>query len=248
MVAAILAATVCFVLSIAQISALGREHSAPVAALIGLAALFAIAAALLVWVAIRLEHRFRSSFVPARATTPAPHPATVRHPRNGPASRIISAVIVVGAVVLLALLTLNLHSQASRSQDTQAHGLSRHARVVSVRTINNDTRYDSWITYDYVVALTVPAGTVRTTVVHDPTRDFQEFDPGDSITVLVDPHQLSYAELPGLPVESRWWFVGPLTLGLIFLGLAALLITEEIKHRRLRAAQPRESSAPGGAQ
>jgi hypothetical protein len=92
------------------------------------------------------------------------------------------------------------------------------------------------------VALAVPAGTVTRTVAHDPTRDFQRFDRGDTIRVLVDPQQADYAELPGIPVESSWWFAAPLTLAVVFLALAVLITAEEIRHRR--SAGTRSRPAP----
>jgi hypothetical protein len=235
-VAALLAATFCFVGCVAEISALGREHEAPVAALIAAAAAFAVAALVLVRVAIRLEHRFRSGQPGVRAPASAARRAPARHPRNGPASRIAGAVIIVGAVAALTALAVSLHSQASLSSYTQRHGLARAAKVEAVHPVSHDTSHDSWTTYDYGVVLAVPAGAVTRTVAHDPTRDFQRFDPGDTIRVLVDPRQPGYAELPGIPVGTSSWFIGPLTLAVIFLGLLALITAEEIRHRRLRPA------------
>ena len=60
-VAALLAATASFVGCAAEVSALGSGHTTPAAALIAVAAAFAAGAVVLVRVAIRLEHRFRSA-------------------------------------------------------------------------------------------------------------------------------------------------------------------------------------------
>ena len=235
-VAAMPAATFCFVGCAAEVSALGREHEAPAAALTAAAAGFAVAAVVLIRVAIRLEHRFRSAQPAARAPASAARRAPVRSPRNSPASRIAGVVIIVGAVAALTALAVSLHSQADLSSYTQHHGLERAATVEAVHPVSHDTSHDSWTTYDYDVALAVPAGTVTRTVAHDPTRDFQRFDPGDTISVLVDPRQPDYAELPGIPVQDSWWFIGPLTLTVVFLGLAVLITAEEVRHRRLRPA------------
>src|SRR5450755_4216626 len=70
-VAALLAATACFVGCATEVSALGSGHSTPAAVLIGAAAGFAAGAVVLVRVAIRLEHRFRSAGPAARADGPA---------------------------------------------------------------------------------------------------------------------------------------------------------------------------------
>ena len=263
-VAALLAATACFVGCATEVSALGSGHSTPAAVLIGAAAAFAVGAVVLVRVAIRLEHRLRTAGPAARTAGPAARtagpaagaagaggraarsggqaaPSAVRrvpgrHPRNSPVTRIAGIVIIVGAGVTLTVVAFQLHSQAALSSYTQRHGLARSATVEAVRPVNHGTSHDSWTTYDYDVALAVPAGPASRTVAHDPARDFQRFSQGAKISVLVDPRQPGYAELPGIPVESSWWFAVPLTLTVIFLAPAVLITVEEIRHRRRRSA------------
>jgi hypothetical protein len=242
-VAALLAATACFVGCATEVSALGSGHATPAAVLIGAAAAFAAGAVVLVRVAIRLEHRFRSAGPAARAAgsggraaLPTMRRASVRHPRHSPVTRIAGIVIIIGAGVLLMAIAVQLHSRAALSSYTQQHGLARHATVEGVHPVSHDTSHDSWTTYDYDVALAVPAGPASRTVAHDPTRDFRRFSQGDKISVLVDPRQPGYAELPGIPVESSWWFTVPLTLTVIFLAPAVLITVEEIRHRRRRSA------------
>jgi hypothetical protein len=256
-VAALLAATACFVGCATEVSALGSGHSTPAAVLIGAAAAFAVGAVVLVRVAIRLEHRLRAAGPAARTAGPAARtagsggraarsggqaaPSAVRrapgrHPRNSPVTRIAGIVIIVGAGVTLTAVAFQLHSQAALSSYTQRHGLARSATVEAVRPVNHGTSHDSWTTYDYDVALAVPAGPASRTVAHDPARDFQRFSQGAKISVLVDPRQPGYAELPGIPVESFWWFAVPLTLTVIFLVPAVLITVEEIRHRRRRSA------------
>jgi len=235
-VAAILGALVCFVGCAAAVSALGRPHQAPTAALAAVAIGFGVGAVVLVRVAIRLEHRFRSGPPAARAAAPVVEPTAARHPRNAPVSRIVAILAIVGVIAFIIALSFSLHSRAARSSYTQHHGLARKGTVASVNSVSHDTRYDSWTTYDYDVTLAAPAGAATHTVAHDPTKDSQQFNQGDPINVLVNPKQLNYAELPGMPVQSSAWFVGPLILSVIFVGLGALITTEQIKHRRLRRA------------
>ena len=110
-VAALLAATACFVGCATEVSALGSGHSTPAAILIGAAAAFAVGAVVLVRVAIRLEHRFRTAcrrpHSLARTAGPRPHsrpgrpykrpgrPGGRRRPggavRRGPGARAASA-------------------------------------------------------------------------------------------------------------------------------------------------------------
>jgi hypothetical protein len=243
-VAALLAATGCFVGCLTEVSALGSEHDAPAAVLIAAAAGFAVAAVVLIRVAIRLEHRFNSAQPAAQATPAAARRTPVRRPRNGPASRIAGIAIVIGAIVGVTTLAVHLHSQAVLSSYTQHHGLMRRATVEAVHPVSHDTSHDAWTTYDYDVALAAPAGPATRTVAHDPSRDFRRFDQGDTISVLIDPRQPDYAELPGIPVESSSWFIVPLTLAVIFLATTVLITTEEIRHRRLRSAGTRGRSAP----
>ena len=243
-IVAMLAATACFVGCATEVSALGREHQAPAAALVAAAAAFAVAAVVLVRVAIRLEHRVRSAGVTARAATPATRQPPAWRVPNSPATRIAGIVIIAIVVAGLAALTVSLHAQGARSAYTQQHGLARRATIEAVVPVSHATSTQAWTTYDYEVALAEPAGPVTRTIAHDPSRNLQQFGRGDTIRVLVDPRQPDYSELPGSPVESSAWFAGPLVLAVIFAGLAALITTEEIRHRRQRAAAARGPGTP----
>jgi hypothetical protein len=194
-----LAATACFVGCATEVSALGSGHSTPAAVLIGAAAAFAVGAVVLVRVAIRLEHRLRTAGPAARTAGPAAGaagsgrraarsggqaaPSAVRrapgrHPRNSPVTRIAGIVIIVGAGVTLTVVAFQLHSQAALSSYTQRHGLARSATVEAVRLVNHGTSHDSWTTYDYDVALAVPAGPASRTVAHDPAPGLPAVQPG----------------------------------------------------------------------
>ena len=70
-VAALLAATACFVGCATEVSALGSGHSTPAAVLIGAAAAFAVGAVVLVRAGRRLEHRLRTAWPAARTAGPA---------------------------------------------------------------------------------------------------------------------------------------------------------------------------------
>jgi hypothetical protein len=126
--------------------------------------------------------------------------------------------------------------KASRSALTQHHGVSRDGSVAAVHTVEHSPRYSSYDTYDYDVALTAPADGVSRTRAHDPSKDFQAFSAGEPITVLVDPKQPGYADLAGKPVQNSNWFIGPLLVAVVFIGLGVLLGYEEIGHRRAKTA------------
>jgi hypothetical protein len=233
---AIFGALVCFIGCAAEVSALGRPHKVSGTVLAIAAIAFGVGAIVLVRLAIRLEHRFKGS-PPARTAATATAPTGARHPRNGPVSRIIAAVAIVAVVAFVVAVSVSLHSGAVRSSYTQNHGLARRGTVTSVKSIHHYSRTSSsWTTYNFDVALTTPANGATSTVVQDPTKDFQDYDQGEPIKVLVDPKQLTYAEVPGQRLHSANWFVGPLVLVVIFGGLGAIITTEEIKHRRHRRA------------
>jgi hypothetical protein len=229
-IAALIGALVCFVGCAVEVSALGRPHKLATAVLAIVAAAFAVGSFVLVRLAIHLEHGFRGArpIAPARVAA-----AAVHHPKNGPVSRIVATIAAVGVLVFLAFLTVSLHSAATKSATTQHHGLARSGTVASVHSDDHSTKYDSWTTYNYDVTLTTPVGATTQTVAHDPTKDFQAYDAGEPIQVLVDPHQVSYAELPGSPVQSSSWFWGPLLFGAVLVMLAVLLTREHLKRRRL---------------
>jgi hypothetical protein len=151
------------------------------------------------------------------------------------ASHVVGTIVVLGAVTAITVLGFDLHAHAARSAETQHHGLERDGVVASVQTVHHDTSHDSWTTYDYDVTLTEPVGDVSTTVAHDPTEDLQRYDTGERISVLVDPEDQTYAELPGKPVQSSTWYLGPLILGLVFFGLVTLIA---VRARRLRRRGP----------
>jgi hypothetical protein len=229
---ALLAATACFVGAVAELAALGREHSAPTGLLLGAAIAFSIGAIVLIRVAIHAEHKLRAM------PRPAPAPSVRRPPKNGPMARVFAIVLVLGFVAVLIFMTLSLHASAVKSAETQHHGISRSATVTAVHRESHASRYDSWNTYNYDVQLSAAANGATTTVVNDPSRDFQRYDAGETTLVLVDPKELNYAELPGHPVQSSSWALAPIILAAVFLLTGFLIFVEQRKHHRMKAADP----------
>jgi hypothetical protein len=240
-IGAIFGALICFIGAAASASALGRPHKVSTAVLAILAAAFAVGAIVLARVAILCEHRLRSN-VPAHPVH-VDHPAA-RHPKNGPATRIFVIVLLLAVVAFLVVVSISQHSKSARSSETQHHGLSRTGTVVSVHSVHHTTRYDSWDTYNYDVALSAPVDATTHTVVHDPTKNDTDFSTGDTLTALVNPKDPGYAELPGRPAESSAWFVGPLLIGGPFVLVGILLGYEEVRHRRRRTAAGAGTPAP----
>lgn len=236
-VGALLASLVCFIGAAAELSALGREHQAPTAVLVTACIAFAAGSIVLLRVAIHAEHRARL-LSPRPAVTP--QPVAVRRPvKNSPIARLIGIVFLAGFVVLLVVITLSMHRDAARSSETQHHGVVRSATIDAVHSEAHATRYDSWTTYDYDVTLAVPVDGRTTTDLHDPSKDFQRFDTGETTSVLVDPKDPGYAELQGHAVQTLTWIAMPITVAACFLVVAIAVGFEERKHRRA-AAHPAE--------
>jgi hypothetical protein len=231
LIGAWLGALVCFIGAAATASALGRPHKVATVVLAIVAIAFVFGVVVLLRSAILLEHSLRGP-TPSAGPAAVARPRIAAHPKNGPASRIVAGVALLAVIAFLVFISVSLHSKASRSAFTQDHGLARTGTVTAVHSVENSTRYDSWTTYDYDVTLSSPVGQSTQTVVNDPTKDFQNFNKGDSISALVDPKNPDYAELPGHPVQSSRWWIAPLCIGAVFVALLIFLGYEAIRHRR----------------
>jgi hypothetical protein len=106
--------------------------------------------------------------------------------------------------------SVSLRRDAARSAYTQAHGVRRAARVIS-----EDTGTGKNPTSALAVRLTRPVNGHDTTTAH--IQGAPAYSPGAPVTVVVDPQDPGYAELPGDPYTSdQQW--------LLFLGIALAAI------------------------
>jgi hypothetical protein len=146
------------------------------------------------------------------------------------AKRVIRFVVVgvpllVGIIFLI--VSFAIRSEAALSGFVQAHGVRRSAVIVSVQnqehqsttttgsgSSKHTTTSTSW-TALVQVRLADPVGGQARTTVHVP--GYESAGPGDTLAVLVDPDNPSYAELPGSPSTS------PL-LPTIFLIVGSVLV------------------------
>jgi hypothetical protein len=238
LVGALLGAAICFIAAAAGASALAHPHKAPTVVLAIVTAACTLGAAVLGRVAIGVEHRLRGGHMEVAPAESVSSPSVGHHPKDGPISGLTTSVVNVGLLVFLTFITVNLHAKAVRSVFTQHHGVSRTGTVESVRDIEHYSRAGSWHSYKYGVRLSAPVGAQIDTVVDDPTKGTQQFSSGNSISVLVDPHQLGYAEIPGQPSVSPFWFVAPLVTGAVFIGFIAFTSYERTRHRRRRSSAP----------
>ena len=148
--------------------------------------------------------------------------------------------IAVGLVLAIVFGAL----AAGKSAETQHHGVSRTATVLSMTT-NVPTGKDAGpATETFDVRLDSPLGGRSATTVHVPGNS--EWYVNDAtVQILIDPQDAGYAELPGQPLTTSavpWGTVIPLLAALILLGamiprarkrlraMAALRATANVHH------------------
>ena len=162
--------------------------------------------------AVHLEHQLRRHHPTAQAwsgsfTTPRARGPWVRGRggrRYSPAVMVVQTVIFTGLFVGLVIGVFVDHSDAVRSSRVQYHGLARVATVESEHNIFHSTRYGGYYTADVSASFQPPIDGQVTTVVHYPGR---VSDPtGTRYSILVDPSDPGYAEIPGSPSTkgSSW--------------------------------------------
>ena len=141
-------------------------------------------------------------------------------------------VLMTGGGGVLIFHSVQEHGDAARSSYTQAHGVRQAAQVISERTSPGDDPEHP--TSALVVRLSSPVNGHDTTTVH--IQGAPAYSPGAPVTVVVDPQDPGYAELPGAPYTSsfEWEISLILGLGLILviplcLGLAVL---RQLRSRR----------------
>lgn len=227
----------------------GHEHSG---ARVGQAIGAAIALALLYvgtrW-AIRCEHRLRRGLTAAQdAASKAMRDAqrqrlSRRRHRDGPVALTILGVIWTGlAIALAAGAVVNL-SNAARSSYTQSHGVSVSGTVISV---DNSTvcsaRGGCSYSASILVRLSQPVGGVRLTTAHYP--DSTDLVSGEPVTVLVDPKQPDYAELPGHAYTTAVQWILGFVLALVIALLAFADWRALVRVLAQRRAERENSSQP----
>lgn len=223
-------------------------HHAPTATPVGPSvqgaeaeAFFAIAA-VCVWMA---------AFVTRRSRYPATGPGAI--PRTAPTQHKVAyfvgfpviAVIFTASFVFFSTFAIGNLSAIDRSAYVQAHGLRRAAVVEAVQ--NFSTTYRGTTSYTATINVTVrsPAGGDRNAVVYVPAQDQAEpAEPGSTITVLLDPQQQAYAELPGQPNQGGGpW--GPLLFFAIATLFAVLAVPFWLGFFATFLRRPMWSLAPG---
>jgi predicted anti-sigma-YlaC factor YlaD len=162
-----------------------------------------------------------------------------RRPRYGPVSAGVITALFGLLTVGLAVGAILYHSQADRSSLVQHHGTRAIAIVFLVGNRAGCTRRSCTDTAAILARLSPPVDGSSGTIVHYPA--YSPLVPGDHVTVLVDPKDPGYAEIPGATFERPdSWIV----LAVLTLLFGALAVSEGralrplLAHRRAIRAVP----------
>lgn len=166
---------------------------------------------------------------------------------RGYAAGLVAMLIVLFIGVVFIILSFALRSPAALSSFVQAHGVRREAVILSVDNIahksttttgsgsSKHTVTSTTYTAEVLASLADPVGGQARTTVHVPR--YETDGPDDTLTVLVDPSDPSYAELPGSPST-------PAVLPTIFLVVGAVLAVVAITGSALIARSWRRNGRP----
>jgi hypothetical protein len=119
----------------------------------------------------------------------------------------IAGLVLLGSAASLFVILTAGDAGAARSAYTQAHGVRETATVVQAHNIVAESCgggaagcSDTWSAV-VLVRLPQPVGGRAETSVQVPHK--VSYQPGDTVTALVDPQSLGYAELPGVPMTTK---------------------------------------------
>jgi hypothetical protein len=166
---------------------------------------------------------------------------------SGRAAGLVAMLIVLVIGVVFIIVSLALRSPAARSSFVQAHGVRREAVILDVDNIAHTsstttgsgsgsgmhTVTSTTYTAEVLVRLADPVGGQARATVHVPRYETE--GPGGTLTVLVDPDDPGYAELPGSPST-------PAVLPAIFLAVGVFLAVVSATGSALIARSWRRSS------
>jgi hypothetical protein len=241
----------------ALLAGIGAIHdsSEPVGAkTIVIAVVFFVIAALFAAAAVHCEHRLRgappgriaSGLSAPQASLPGGRRLRGRR-RNSPTSSLAGGILVLGFGIVFAVAAFGAHSAASRSSYTQSNGIRDSATVDNVSNYQSSR---SSTTYAAIAAtLGKPVDGQWTTVVNIPNN--VSYHTGQAISILVDPADPGYSELPGQRFASDGTTVGAAIVSVMGLLAGVGFIVKSFRMRaRLRAFRTQASpqvSADGAA-
>jgi hypothetical protein len=152
----------------------------------------------------------------------------------GPKGQLIVALIMYAVFAGFLIAAVAGHAAAAQSSYVQAHGVRENATVLNVD--NNSSTYKGNTTWsaEVTVRLQQPVDGTTTSVVHVPYED--NSNDGDTITVLVDPDNPGYSELPGSANTTNASWIVLLVFSVLMLAIAVLTTRRTIRLFRQRRA------------
>lgn len=241
------------VIGAASTSAYRARNSETFGGDVALAVVSAVIVIVCMLVGAHLEHQLRrhhpvanawsstgASYKSAGPSTPGAN--TVRRRRYSPAMAAVYFIIWSGLGIGMAIGAGFTHAHAERSSEVQHHGIPRIATVTGVENHFHSSRGGGFYTADIFVSLSQPVDGRTGTTVHYPGR-VQE-PTGSSISVLIDPADLGYAELPGSPATQNLSWIILLVVAVLFLVLDAFVAWMFVRFRRHRRSFNRVSIPP----
>lgn len=156
----------------------------------------------------------------------------------GPVSTAITMTVLIGAVVGFTVGAISSYSQGVRSAYVQSHGVTSGGVVDSVDNTQHCSRGGCYYTAAIDVTLSAPvSGTTRTTA-HYP--GYSNLVSGEQVSLLVDPKQPGYAELPGSRFVTSWEWILFTVMAVLFAGVALLFVRalrRQLAHRSAHLAK-----------
>jgi hypothetical protein len=236
----------------ALLAGIGAIHdsSEPVGAkTIVIAVVFFLIAALFAAAAVHCEHRLRgappgrfSSGLSASQASPAGSRRFGRRRRNSPTSLLIAGIVILGLGIGAIALAIGAHAAASKSSYTQSNGIQDSATVDNVSNYSSSGRGGTTYWASIAATLGRPVDGQWTTVVNIPNN--VNYHTGQAISILVDPADPGYSELPGQRYATDSTTAGAAIGSLVGLVIGVATIINSFRMRaRLRAL--RMEATPG---
>jgi hypothetical protein len=159
-----------------------------------------------------------------------------RRSLHAPASFGLSVLVLLGVTAFSLVGTIQAHSDAERSAYTQSHGVRETAVAENVQNIASTSRH-GYTTYTSQIIVTVrhPAIGDGTATVYGQGQTFVQ--QGGTLTVLLDPKQPGYAEIPGSPYDTTASWIKGVLITIVF-GIITVFVSRKavimlLRHRRV---------------
>jgi hypothetical protein len=168
-----------------------------------------------------------------------------RRSLHAPASFAVVALVTTAVTGIAIASAVQAYTGSQRSSYTQSHGVKETAIADNVQNIASRTQHGgtnqsaSYTSTSYTNQITI---TVRHPAVGDGSatvygNGWSSLQSGDTFTVLVDPRQPDYAEIPGAPFYTTGsWIEGLLfavAFGCVAVFMSRRAIIMALRHRRV---------------